>query len=82
MHQLLSYLFLTGGEKCGVIYPSERRVQSNRKELNAYGAFYDRKAFMYELPLFIPQSDDIDYIEYCEEMEKSISNWKADFDAI
>lgn len=82
VHQLLSYLFLTGGEKCGVIYPTEKRKDIEYKELKAYASFYDNAAQIYELPLYIPQSDNMEYIKYCEEIEKSISNWKEDFKTI
>lgn len=83
VHQLLSYLFLTGGEVCGVIYPSENEVQEFQcKQLNSFNSFYDGTAKLYELPLYIPQSEDIECLVYYERIEDSISDWKKLFEAL
>lgn len=68
IHQLLSYLFLTGGDTCGIIYPSqkEQSPEANPREINAFASFYNAKPKIYALPLFIPQGEYDDYGEYCK----------------
>ena len=83
VHQLLSYLFLTGGESCGIIYPADNNEEIiEYKVLNAFDSFYGEASRMYKLPLFIPQNKNIGYIKYCEEIEEAISNWKRCFNVI
>lgn len=77
IHQLLSYLFLTGGERYGVIYPSDNNEDSvEYKELKAFDSLYDNAPRIYKLPLFIPKSENIEYMKYSEEIEKSVLHWK------
>ncbi len=80
IHQLLSYLFLTGGEVCGVIYPSEEN-KFEYKKLNPFHDFYNGGAFLYELPLQIKQSIDFrNYFDYYNAMEESVNEWKQKFE--
>ncbi len=81
IHQLLSYLYLTGGEICGIIYPTQDKPgESNDfKEINAFEKFYDKKPKIYKLPFFIPQSENIGYLEYVKEIKESINDWKKRF---
>lgn len=52
IHQLLSYLFLTGGDTCGIIYPSQdEQSKVEKKEINAFASFYNAKPKIYALPL-------------------------------
>ena len=83
IHQLLSYLFLTGGDTCGIIYPSqeEQSPEPNPREINAFASFYNAKPKIYALPLFIPQSEYDDYSEYCKKIDISIQAWKQNFSA-
>lgn len=82
VHQLLSYLFLTGGEVCGVIYPSEEIVNNFEcKKLNSFYEFYMGGAILYELPLQIPQSKNFkNYLEYYNAIEKSVIEWQQKFE--
>ena len=81
IHQLLSYLFITGGNKCGVIYPFNAEYEEWESiNLYAFNGFYgDTNPTMYKLPLYIPQNNNIDYSEYCKSMNNSIKNWKNNF---
>ena len=81
IHQLLSYLFITGGNKCGVIYPFNAEDEEWESiNLYAFNGFYgDTNPTMYKLPLYIPQNNNIDYSEYCKSMNNSIKNWKNNF---
>ena len=83
IHQLLSYLFLTGGDTCGIIYPSlkEQSPKPNPREINAFASFYNTKPKIYALPLFIPQGEYDDYSEYCKKIDISIQAWKQSFSA-
>ncbi len=90
VHQLLSYLFLTGGQTCGVIYPKIPKDNKDEEQfffesitLKPYHLFYekDAKVKMYRLPMIVPQSENMDSFEkYCDEIEKSVKNWKELFD--
>lgn len=89
IHQLLSYLFLSGGQMCGVIYPINVEDKGNNefeyKLLNAYPSFYERdiKPKMYKLPLFVPASDEIcSFEKYSIRMEESVKKWKEKFDYV
>lgn len=84
IHQLLSYLFLSGGNICGIIYPSNNEEEEREKiELYAFADFYqDKKPSMYKLPLIIPQAMDSDYLAYCKKMDESIKSWKDYFQSI
>ncbi|MCR4655946.1 MAG: McrC family protein [Lachnospiraceae bacterium] len=86
VHQLLSYLFLSGGELCGIIYPSDIDTYDEDmnnfefKELYAYSSFYpDVKAKMYRMPFFVPKSAEISFQKYCDRMNESISKWSEAF---
>lgn len=81
IHQLLSYLYLTGGETCGIIYPSQDKLSNSKmdKEINAFSSFYEKIPKIYKLPFFIPQSENIEYIDYCKQMENSINDWQIKF---
>ena len=82
IHQLLSYLFLTGGDTCGIIYPSQdEQSKVEKKEINAFASFYNAKPKIYALPLFIPQSEYDDYGEYYKKINISIQAWKQSFSA-
>ena len=75
---------MTGGTACGIIYPNSKNESCssgklNSEKLNPYKDFYDDTVKLYKLPLCIPASNDKDYGSYCEEIEKSIKNWKEDF---
>ncbi len=82
VHQLLSYLFLTGGEACGIIYPSETEViRFENKKLNPFCDFYKGEAFLYKMPLQIQQSSSFEnYLDYYNAMEKSVVEWKQKFE--
>lgn len=86
VHQLLSYLFLTGGEVCGIIYPYQNQNSENKfedKKLNYFHKFYSEevKVAIYALPLQIPQSMAYkNYFEYYQVIEESVSKWKDAFE--
>lgn len=82
VHQVLSYLFLSGGDVCGIIYPSEDNELFEVKELNAYKDFYEKSAKIYKMPLYIPKSEGIDFQTYSDKMDESIRNWRDQFSKI
>lgn len=81
MHQFLAYLYLTGGEGCGAIYPVQQGEGKNaavdRIRLNPFEEFYGKEVYCYKLPLEIPfyQEDD-SYDAFYEKMEENIRKWK------
>ena len=85
VHQLLSYLFLSGGEKCGIIYPvnDQNEYKTEYKTLKAFKDFYEieNPSKFFRLPVLIPQYDEQKSFEdYCRDMDSSINNWKSNFD--
>lgn len=82
VHQLLSYLFLAGGELCGIIYPSEEERVAKSKVLLPYNAFYDEEVKLYKLPIYIPMSECDSYSDYWNIIEKSVVKWREDFEQI
>ena len=85
VHQLLSYLYLTGGQTGGFIFPVQSKEKSkfDSMKLKAYKTFYDREkpAILYKMPFLIPVSDDSRSFEkYSEIMEEHIKKWKEEFD--
>ena len=82
IHQLLSYLFLTGGDTCGIIYPSQEEHRGfSFKKINSFSSFYKAVPTIYKLPLFIPSSEYDDYGEYYKKINISIQAWKQSFSA-
>lgn len=90
IHQLISYLFISGGDKCGVIYPSdedeelEQKEEPEQKELYPFKSFYkEERPIFYRLPLHILSSKtNVDYSEYCKDMDKKICKWKQHFSEV
>ena len=77
IHQLLSYLLISGGNKCGIIYPDNKSKTWSYKEIHSYDKFYGNEhPKIYKMPMYIHNSDNIGYIEYCRLMEESIKKWK------
>lgn len=80
IHQLLSYLLISGGNKCGIIYPDNNREAWSFKEINSYKEFYKNELSMiYKMPMYIQYSEDVSYLEYCSIMEDSIKEWRNNF---
>lgn len=84
MHQLLSYLYITGGNECGVIYPVNSESEMERLKLNPFTKFYDEeeKVWCYKLPFYIYVPDvqnEFNYNDYCKKMEENIERWKGKF---
>lgn len=80
IHQLLSYLLISGGNKCGIIYPDNNREAWSCKEINSYKEFYKNELSMiYKMPMYIQYSEDVSYLEYCSIMEDSIKEWRNNF---
>ena len=89
IHQLISYLFISGGDKCGVIYPfgeddSSEDNGPKKKDLCPFDSFYKKeKPVFYRLPLHIPIINEYaDYSEYCKDMDKKICKWKQHFSEV
>ena len=89
IHQLISYLFISGGDKCGVIYPfgeddSSEDNGPEQKDLCPFDSFYKKeKPVFYRLPLHIPSSKtNVDYSEYCKDMDEKICKWKQHFSKV
>ena len=89
IHQLISYLFISGGDKCGVIYPfgeddSSEDNGPEQKDLCPFDSFYKKeKPVFYRLPLHIPIINEYaDYSEYCKDMDKKICKWKQHFSEV
>ena len=77
IHQLLSYLLISGGNKCGIIYPDNKSKTWSYKEIHSYEKFYGNEyPKIYKMPMYIHNSDNIGYVEYCRLMEESINKWK------
>ena len=77
IHQLLSYLLISGGNKCGIIYPDNKPKTWSYKEIHSYEKFYGNEyPKIYKMPMYIHHSDNIGYVEYCRLMEESIKKWK------
>ena len=80
IHLDYSYLFISGGDKCGVIYPSDEDEDKNKdkepkqKILYPFNSFYKKeKPIFYRLPLHIQSSKtNVDYSEYCKDMDEKI----------
>ena len=87
---MISYLFISGGDKCGVIYPSdedeelEQKEEPEQKELYPFKSFYkEERPIFYRLPLHILSSKtNVDYSEYCKDMDKKICKWKQHFSEV
>jgi|GEM_PF-278458 hypothetical protein len=85
IHQLLSYLFISGGTKCGVIYPYNKELEKDtekeaEKEILAFKGFYtESKPRIYKLPFCLPSYTGSDYKKYCEDMDEAIGKWKKEF---
>lgn len=83
MHQLLSYLYLTGGHLCGAVFPiknGEEKQEFSRIQLNPYYEFYDKDVYCYKFPFVIPAYDEeTDYSVFCKQMEENIEAWKKAF---
>ena len=79
VHQLLSYMYLTGGKMCGIIYPEDEACEFDSIQLSPFRGFYknDDEVTLWRLPLFVPNSEKYDnYDDYCKKMNESISKWK------
>ena len=85
IHQLLSYLFISGGNKCGAIYPYNEELEKEaekdtEKEVLAFKSFYtESKPRIYKLPFCLPSYTGRDYKKYCEDMDEAIGKWKKEF---
>ena len=85
IHQLLSYLFISGGTKCGVIYPYNKELEKDtekeaEKGVLAFKSFYtESKPRIYKLPFCLPSYTGSDYKKYCEDMDEAIEKWKKEF---
>ena len=88
IHQLLSYLFISGGTKCGVIYPYNEELEKEEKDVEkdtekevlAFKSFYtESKPRIYKLPFCLPSYTGSDYKKYCEDMDEAIEKWKKEF---
>ena len=85
IHQLLSYLFISGGTKCGVIYSYNEELEKDtekeaEKEILAFKGFYtESKPRIYKLPFCLPSYTRSDYKKYCEDMDEAIGKWKKEF---
>ena len=84
IHQLLSYLFISGGTKCGVIYPYNEELEKEEKEVEkevlAFKSFYtESKPRIYQLPFCLPSYTGSDYKKYCEDMDEATGKWKKEF---
>jgi len=81
MHQLLSYLYITGGNKCGIIYPVQNESDQNETIgnliLNPFKSFYGEEVGCYKIPFTIPNESH--YNEFCEKMECNIKMWREEF---
>ena len=87
IHQLLSYLFISGGNKCGAIYPyneelekEEKEEKEVEKEVLAFKSFYtESKPRIYKLPFCLPSYTGSDFKKYCSDMDEAIGKWKKEF---
>ena len=85
IHQLLSYLFISGGTKCGVIYPYNKELEKDtekeaEKEILAFKGFYtESKPRIYKLPFCLPSYTGSDFKKYCSDMDEAIGKWKKEF---
>lgn len=84
MHQLLSYLFLTGGTCCGAVFPvSDKEDNTDCIEIQSYKDFYSTEVTVrcFKLPFKVPDyQEDTSFGEYTCMMEKSIKDWKKSFE--
>lgn len=85
VHQILSYLFLTGGQACGVIYPvikdsdPDKQVSIEEKVVKPFNGFYstETEVKFYKLPFVVKQSKNYKtYKDYCKGMDDSVEEWK------
>ena len=88
IHQLLSYLFISGGTKCGIIYPYNKELEKEEKEAEkdtekevlAFKSFYtESKPRIYKLPFCLPSYTGSDFKKYCSDMDEAIGKWKKEF---
>ena len=85
IHQLLSYLFISGGNKCGAIYPYNEELEKEaekdtEKEVLAFKSFYtESKPRIYKLPFCLPSYTGSDFKKYCSDMDEAIGKWKKEF---
>ena len=80
IHQLLSYLLISGGNNCGIIYPDNKSKTWSYQEIHSYEKFYGNEhPKIYKMPMYIYDGKDMGYLEYCRVMEESIKKWKENF---
>ena len=80
IHQLFSYLLISGGNKCGIIYPDNKSTTWSYKEIRSHEKFYENEyPKIYKMPMRINCSEAMGYLEYCKTMEESINIWKENF---
>ena len=54
IHQLLSYLLISGGNNCGIIYPDNKSKTWSYKEIHSYDKFYGNEhPKIYKMPMYI-----------------------------
>ena len=76
IHQLFSYLLISGGNKCGIIYPDNKSTTWSYKEIHSYENEHPK---IYKMPMRINCSEAMGYLEYYKTMEESINKWKENF---
>ena len=96
MHQMLSYLYITGGKRCGIVFPTNEQIDVKYLILNPYVGFYadeDKEEIRcYQLPFIIPiyeenykkeqekECKSEAYRNFCKKIEESCNIWKKQFE--
>ena len=96
MHQMLSYLYITGGKRCGIVFPTNEQIDVKYLILNPYVGFYADEAKeeirCYQLPFIIPiyeenykkeqekECKSEAYRNFCKKIEESCNIWKKQFE--
>ena len=67
---------ISGGNKCGIIYPDNKSTTWSYKEIHSYENEYPK---IYKMPMRTNCSEAMGYLEYYKTMEESINKWKENF---
>ena len=89
----MSYLYITGGTRCGVIFPTNEQMEVEYLILNPYVDFYTNQSKeairCYKFPFFIPiyeenyekeEDKSEDYRNFCKKIEESCEIWGKQFE--
>lgn len=84
IHQLFSYMYITGAKVGGVIYPVPSTSSDNNIESKTISTPFNKingDAKFYKIPFVIPNTD-VDIIKFKNKMDVNISSWMDEVQGI